>query len=242
MPIDVLAVGSHPDDIEITCGGTVALLIKQGHSIVLADLTEGELSTRGTTVVRAQEAAEAARILGVSERRNLKLPDGNLSFTQENLRALITLIRELQPTILLIPHSVERHPDHVHTHTLCKEAWFYAGLKKIETTLNGAPQKAFRPQKYFEYMQWFEFAPSFIVDISDTFETKMASVRAYASQFHNPTSAEPETKLSKPEFLEMVETRARHYGQRIGVRYGEPFFSIAPVGVKSLFDLRFDKG
>jgi len=154
---------------------------------------------------------------------------------------MLSLIRELQPKILLIPHSVERHPDHVHTHILCKEAWFYAGLTKLATKRNGKVQAAYRPDSYFEYMQWHHFTPTFIVNISDTFATKMESIRAHASQFHNPKSKEPQTRLSRPDFFDRVETDDKFYGQRIGVQYGEPFYSYASIGVRNPFDLLMNK-
>jgi len=241
MSLDVLAIGAHPDDIELACGGTVAKFVAEGHSVALADATEGELGTRGTGATRTAEAQKAAAILGAKVRRNLGLPDGSVEVTQESLLKVITLIRELRPRILLIPHSVDRHPDHVHTHQLCREAWFYSGLHKITTHLNGAKQEAYRPENFFEFMQWFEFSHTFVVDISSTFEKKMESVKAHASQFHNPGSTEPQTRLSDPDFFQRIEARARYYGQTIGVTYGEPFFSFAPVGIRSMFDLVLSK-
>lgn len=241
MTVDVLAIGAHPDDVELSCGGTVASLVQQGHKVAIADLTQGELGTRGTKEIRAKEAERAARILGVSTRRNLEIPDGNIDLSKSNIRKVISLIRELQPRILLIPHSVERHPDHVHTHRLCKEAWFYAGLRKIQTKLNGKTQKPFRPHNYFEFLQWYHFNPSFIVDISDSFETKMKAIRVHESQLHNPKSTDPETRLSRPDFLDRIETDAKYYGQRIGVKYGEPFYSYAPIGIKNPFDFIMNK-
>jgi len=242
MHADVLVIGAHPDDIELSCGGTVAKLVGQGFHVALADLTQGELGTRGTKEIRAQEAAEAARILGVTTRRNLRIPDGGIELSRKNLLKVITLIRELRPRILLIPHDRERHPDHVHTHFLCKEAWFYSGLEKIRTRLNGKFQAPFRPDNFFHFMQKFEFEPTFVVDVSEHFETRMTAIRAHASQFHDPKSKDPETVLSKPEFLEQIRTRAEYYGQTIGVSYGEPFFSPVPIGVKSPFDLVLSRG
>jgi len=241
MAVDVLAIGSHPDDIEISCGGTVASLVKQGYNVAIADVTEGEMGTRGTKDIRAKEAQRAAKILGVSSRHNLEIPDSNIEISQANIVKLVSLIRELQPKILLIPHSVERHPDHVHTHILCKEAWFYAGLTKLATKRNGKVQAAYRPDSYFEYMQWHHFTPTFIVNISDSFATKMESIRAHASQFHNPKSKEPQTRLSRPDFFDRVETDDKFYGQRIGVQYGEPFYSYASIGVRNPFDLLMNK-
>ncbi|MFH0992299.1 MAG: bacillithiol biosynthesis deacetylase BshB1 [bacterium] len=242
MTVEVLAIGAHPDDIELSCGGTVAKLVRQGHSVALVDLTQGELGTRGTKEIRAKEAEAAAQVLGVVTRRNLRIPDGHVDVTKKNLLKLITLIRELRPRILLIPYSVERHPDHVNAHLLAKEAWFYAGLQKLKTRMNGKEQSAHRPHHYYEFMQWHEFDPSFIVDISDSFDLKMKAILAHASQFYNPTSKEKETKLSSPEFLEMVDVRCRYYGQRIGVRYGEPFITHLSLGVRDLNHLVVNKG
>lgn len=242
MRTDVLAIGAHPDDIELSCGGTIAKLVRQGHTVALADITQGELGTRGTKEIRAREAQEAARILGVTTRRNLKIPDGGIDIKKENILKVITLIRELQPSLLVIPHGVERHPDHVHTHQLCREAWFYSGLEKLPTRLHGVRQHPHRPHHFFEFMQWHEFHPAFIVDISDTFETKMESIRAHASQFFNPKSKERETRLSSPEFLDTIETRCKYYGHKIGVKYGEPFLTNFSIGVKDLFDLQIVRG
>jgi N-acetylglucosamine malate deacetylase 1 len=241
MNVDVLAIGAHPDDIELTAGATVAKLVRQGHTVALADLTQGELGTRGTKEIRAKEAASAATILGATERRNLQIPDGGIEISSQHLHKVITLIRELRPRILLIPHSFDRHPDHMHTHQLCREAWFYAGLTKIKTTLQGSEQKPHRPDNWFEFMQWHEFQPSFIVDVSDTWDIKMKAVRAHASQFFDPNSNDPETKLSQPEFLELVEIRGRAYGRKIGAKYGEPFLCPAPIGIRNLSDLVLTK-
>ena len=242
MPIDLLVIGSHPDDVELTCAGTVAKLVRQGRQVVIADLTEGEMGTRGTREIRSKEAKEAAEVLGVSERRNLGIPDADIQCNRENISALAALIRELRPKLLLIPYSHDRHPDHVHTHQLCKEAWFYSGLKKFQLVGQPAGSQEFRPDGCFEYMQWFEFQPSFIVDVSDTFEVKLKAIAAYKSQFHNPSSTEPETKLSRPHFLMMTETRSRHYGQKIGVEHGEPFYFEGSLGIGSFFDLKIDRG
>lgn len=242
MHVDVLAIGAHPDDIELSCGGTIAKLVNDGHTVALADITQGELGTRGNKEIRAKEAAEAAKVLGVVTRRNLKIPDGDIELSKANIRKVITLIRELRPKILIIPHSIERHPDHVHAHRLCKEAWFYSGLRKIETSLGGASQKPHRPDNFFEFMQWYEFTPSFIVDISNTFDAKMKAIKAHASQFYDPRSKDPETLLSRPEFLERIETDCEYYGKKIGAKYGEPFYSWTPLGVKTIFDFVLTKG
>jgi len=242
MNVDVLAVGAHPDDIELACGGTIARLVQQGHKVALCDLTQGELGTRGTKEIRMKEAADAAKVLGVLTRRNLQIPDGDIEVNKKNLLKIITLIRELRPALLLIPYSVERHPDHVHTSKLCREAWYYSGLEKIKTKLNGKLQERHRPHHYFEFMQWLEFEPAFIVDISDTFAAKMKSVRAHASQFYNPGSKESETKLSRPDFLEVIETRCRYFGSKIGVKYGEPFMTKWSLGISNPLNFIVNRG
>lgn len=235
MKLDVLAIGAHPDDIELSCGGTVAKIVKQGKTVGICDLTAGELGTRGTPSIRAEEASDAAKILGVSTRLALDIPDGDIQATPENRAKLVKVIRSLQPDVLLIPYHHDRHPDHERAHTLCREALFASGLEKLETVENGAKQKPFRPRKYYCFMQWFEFAPSFIVDISDEYEQRMQAVRAYRSQFHDPRSTEPETVLSDPAFMEMIRTRLEYYGDRIGSRYGEPFASPDVMGVSDIF-------
>lgn len=240
--IDVLAIGAHPDDIELGCGGTIAKLVRIGYKVALCDLTQGELGTRGSKKIRIEEAKRAAKILGIAERRNMRLPDGNIELSKINLLKLITLIRELKPSVLIIPCGIERHPDHVHANTLCKEAWYYSGLDKIKTKLNNILQERHRPHHYFEFMQWLEVEPKFIVDISDTFELKMKAVRAYISQLYNPNSNEKETKLSRPDFLEIIETRCRYYGIKIGTQYGEPFTTPWSIGFGDPLNIIISKG
>ncbi len=237
MKLDVLAIGPHPDDVELSCGGTIIKLVKQGRTVGLLDLTAGELGTRGSAQKRAHEAEEAARIMGVATRLNLGLPDGNIENTSENRLKLIRVIREARPEILLFPYFVDRHPDHEHAHLLCREAWFYAGLEKIRSDYHGKDQEPYRPRAYYHYMQWHEFPPSFIVDITDEFEQRMKVMRAFKSQFYDPASSERETVLSRPEFLEMLRTRLEYYGDKIGVKYGEPFASPHAIRVDDLLAL-----
>lgn len=235
MKLDVLAIGAHPDDVELSCGGTIIKLVNQGRAVGLVDLTEGELGTRGSREIRAAEAAEAARHMGVAVRENLSLPDGNIENTPANREKLIRLIRRYRPDLLIIPYSIDRHPDHEHAHVLSRESWFYAGLSKLTTLDDGAEQKPFRPRAYYCFMQWFQFTPSFIVDVTPEHEQRLKAVRAFRSQFFNPESKEPETVLSSPGFLEMIDTRLAYYGNRIGTRYGEPFFTPGLVRVDDLF-------
>jgi len=237
MELDLLAIGAHPDDVELCCSGTIVKAVKSGFRVGIVDVTEGELGTRGTRELRLKEAMKAAKILGV-QRENLRIPDGNVEVSQKNILKLITVLRKHRPKYLLIPHFEERHPDHEHTHHLAKEAWFYSGLAKIKTKLNGQAQKPWRPDAYFHYMQWYEFVPTFIVDITDVYQTRIASIKAHRSQFYDPSSKDPQTILSQQSFLEFVEARVRNYGMKIGTTYGEPFYSVEPVGVKNLFDVK----
>ncbi|HTY58489.1 MAG TPA: bacillithiol biosynthesis deacetylase BshB1 [Bacteroidota bacterium] len=237
MKLDILAIGAHPDDIELSCGGTIIKLVKQGRRVGILDLTQGELGTRGDRKTRAQESARAAGIMGVALRENLKLPDGNIESHLDNRMKLVRVLRALQPDIILFPYPVDRHPDHERAHVLCREAWFTAGLQKVRTSVRGKSQDPFRPRAYYHFMQWYEFAPSFIIDVSAEFDQRMETMRAYRSQFYDPASRERETVLSTPEFLEMIRTRLEYYGDRIGKKYGEPFFSPASLEVKDMFTL-----
>jgi bacillithiol biosynthesis deacetylase BshB1 len=232
MNLDLLVIGAHPDDIELTCGGTIAKLTRQGKKVGFIDLTEGEMGTRGSAKIRAKEANEAAKILGVALRENLRIPDGHIENSPENRGKLIRKIREYRPKILLFPYSFDRHPDHEQAHLLCRHAWFYSGLEKLETHHDGSKQEPFRPHAWLSFMQWYEFEPSFIVDVSESYETRMKAVRAYKSQFFDPQSQERDTILSRPEFLEMIETRLEYYGDRIGRKYGEPFYSPNSIGIQ----------
>ncbi len=238
MNIDVLAIGAHPDDIELSCAGTVATLVRQGYSVGIVDLTEGELGTRGSRALRRKEADAAAEILGVQFRTNLRLPDGNIEVNTTNMKKVIQSIRAHTPSVLLFPHWLERHPDHEHANRLCREAWFYAGLEKIKTIRNGKQQEPHRPGKCYHFMQKFEFVPSFIVDVSEVYDLKKKALAAFASQFHNPKSSERETLLSSAVFLDHVYARDMHFGSLINKTYGEPYFAVEPICVNTFFDIK----
>jgi len=221
MQIDVLAFGAHPDDIELTCAGTIIKLGAMGYKTGVIALTRGELGTRGTAEIRAQEFEAAGKIMGLSVHKMLDIPDGNVSVTQENKLKVIREIREHKPRIVFAPYWKVRHPDHGHASHLVREAAFFSGLKKIDTG-----QEAHRPFKVIYYPCRFEFAPSFIVDVSEYHEQKVAAMQAYKSQFHNPEKnkyGDEETNISTPEFLEAIITRDKQYGSYIGVKYGESF-------------------
>ncbi|MSP64517.1 MAG: bacillithiol biosynthesis deacetylase BshB1 [Ignavibacteria bacterium] len=231
--IDVMAIGAHPDDVELSCGGTIAHLTRSGKKVVIVDLTQGELGTRGSALIRKNEAENAHKVFQTEARINLKISDGNIEISKLNVNKLINVIRKYRPKVLLIPHWLERHPDHEHAHRLCREAWFYSGLEKIKTTFEGKKQIPFRPHRFYHFMQKFEFTPSFIVDVSKYYSIKEEAIKCFNSQFYNPKSKESETLLSSKRFLEFIQSRDIHFGSMIGVDYGEPFYSIEPVGVSS---------
>lgn len=221
MKLDVLAFGAHPDDIELTCAGTIIKLGAMGYKTGVVALTRGELGTRGTPEIREQEFDAAGKIMGLAVHKILDIPDGNVSLTLENKMAVIEEIRRHKPSLVLAPYWVVRHPDHGHASDLVREAAFFAGLKKIDTG-----QEAHRPHKVIFYPGRFEFKPSFIIDVSAYHDQKVQAIQAYKSQFHNPDKSDyglEDTNISTPAFLEAIITRAKQYGSYIGVEYGEPF-------------------
>ncbi len=224
MNLDVLIFGAHPDDAELSMGGTIAKLTSCNFKVGLIDLTRGELGTRGTAETRQKEAFQAAILLKVAVRENLQIPDGDIQNNKENFLKIVMSIRKYRPGIIFAPYFQDRHPDHSDTANLVKRAMFSTGLPKVKTFDKEVAQEAFRPQKLFYYMQTYTFEPTFIVDITESFELKMKAVKSYSSQFHNPKSTEPETFISRPEFINYIESRAKFYGFQIGKHYGEPFF------------------
>lgn len=242
MMCEVLVISAHPDDAELTCSGTVKRLTSDGHRVVFVDCTAGELGTRGTPELRAQEAAEAARILGVEERECLGMTDGAVAHTQENILKIVEVIRAYRPRIILTTPPIERHPDHEAVHRLVRSATFISGLHKVHTTRHGAPQEPHRAQRTLCFMQQFDLpgGPDVYVDVSDVYDSRIASIKAFASQFHRPDVYqvdEPQTFLSRPAFLEELEARSLYFGSRIGVRYAEAFKAVEPLGVRSISDL-----
>lgn len=224
MNLDVLVFAAHPDDAELAMGGTIAKLTKNDFKVGIIDLTRGELGTRGTAETRQKEAFNAAIALKIALRENLGMPDGNIQNSRENLMKVILAIRKFRPKIIFAPYKNDRHPDHIDASNLIKRAMFSSGLAKIKTFDKEVPQNHFRPEKLFYYMQTYTFDPSFIIDISETFDQKMKAVQCYSTQFHNPKSLEPETFISSPEFINYIKSRAEYYGFAIGRTYGEPFF------------------
>jgi N-acetylglucosamine malate deacetylase 1 len=224
MTLDVLVFAAHPDDAELSMGGTIAKLTNEKYKVGIIDLTKGELGTRGNEKTRQKEASLADKILNVSARVNLGISDGGIQRTKENLMMVIKEIRKFKPKIMFAPYFNDRHPDHHDTSVLVKEAMFSTGLPKVKTFDNRVEQKAYRPKKLFYYMQTYTFEPSFIVDISDSFEQKMKAVKAFKTQFYDPNSKEPETFISRPEFFNYLIARSQFYGFQIGKHYGEPFY------------------
>ncbi|KAA3606253.1 MAG: bacillithiol biosynthesis deacetylase BshB1 [Calditrichaeota bacterium] len=221
MQVDVLALAPHPDDIETTCSGTIVKMLSQGYKVAICDLTQGEMGSRGSKEIRKEELTEAAKIMGLTARVNLKIPDGWVENTKENKFKVIEVIRKFRPKIVIAPYWVDRHPDHQTTGQLVEQATFMAGLKNIKTE-----SEPYRPKRVLYAMFRTEFQPSFIVDISETFKTKMKAIQAYKSQFFVPgakTSNEPVSYISTPAFMELLESRSRYYGSLIGRKYGEPF-------------------
>ncbi len=238
MTVDVLAIGAHPDDIEMTCAGTILSLINQGKSVAGIDLTRGELGTRGTPEIRAQEAAEGARVMHLSARENMEFRDGFFRNDEEHQMALISLIRQFRPQIVLTNTPDDRHPDHGRAAELVVQACFYSGLRQIKTVgKDGLPQEAHRPIYVYHFIQDRSLKPDFIVDVSPYWDQKLAAIRAYKSQFFDPESGEPQSYISGEPFMKFLESRTREHGHMIGVEFGEGFISKRMLGVQDLFAL-----
>ena len=223
MKVDILAIGAHPDDVELGCGGTLAKLISEGKKAAIVDLTQGELGTRGTNITRAQEAASASEILGISARENLKMKDGFILNSEEYQIQIVKMIRKYQPEIVLANAIDDRHPDHAKAAKLVSDACFLSGLVKIETELDGENQKQWRPKQVFHYIQWKHITPDFVIDISDFMEKKIEACLAYKTQFYDPNSNEPMTPIATKDFLESLTYRAQDLGRLSGVEFAEGF-------------------
>jgi N-acetylglucosamine malate deacetylase 1 len=236
MKTDILAFGAHPDDTELGCSGTLHSLVKQGKSVVVADLTRGEMGSRGTVKKRLEEARKAAGILGLSDRVNLGLPDTELVNSREHQRVIIECVRRFRPHICILPAPADRHPDHGDAARLITDAIFYSGLIKIDTKgPDRKPQQPHRPAHVLHYMQDQSFDPDFVFDISDSIEVKEQAIRAFATQFDVADPGdEPETYISDPSFFEALRARARHFGHLAGFTYGEGFiYASKPVPLSS---------
>ena len=227
MKLDILAIGAHPDDVELGAGATVAKMVAAGKKVGILDLTRGELGTRGTAETRKQEAEEAAKILGVSIRENLGFRDGFFTNDEAHQMKILDVIRKYQPEIVLCNAVEDRHIDHGKGADLVEDACFLSGLKKIETEF-----PAWRPKHIFHYIQWFPLKPDFVLDVSGFVEQKKAACFAYKTQFHDPNNSEPDTPISSKNFQESIENRAKDLGMLIGTEAGEGFMLKGYLGLK----------
>ena len=237
MKVDILAFAAHPDDIEISCGGTLLKHVEMGYKVAIVDLTQGELGTRGTAETRKEEAAEAAKLLKLSARENLKMKDGFFEHSEENKLKIISAIRKYQPNIIIANSITDRHPDHGKGSSMVSEACFLSGLPKVETTENGEAQKAWRPEAIYHYIQDYYIKPDFIVDITEYIDQKIDIIKAFKTQFFDPNSKEPETPISGEGFFDFIKARAMQFGRLIKADYAEGFTVEVPLKVDDITKL-----
>lgn len=237
MKLDILAIGVHPDDVELGCSGTLMKQIDKGCKVGILDLTKGELGTRGSANIRLKEVEAARKIMKVQVRENLGFEDGFFKNDKEHQLELIKVIRKYQPSVVITNAKYDRHPDHGRTAQLTYDACFLAGLPKIRTKLKGVEQAAFRPKALYNYIQAIHIEPDFVVDITSYFDRKLQSILAYKSQFYDPDSTEPGTFISSPEFLEFVKARSIHFGMPVGAKYAEAFTVNRIPGVEDIMQL-----
>jgi bacillithiol biosynthesis deacetylase BshB1 len=237
MKLDILAFGAHPDDVELGCAGTILKEISLGKTVGIVDLTRGELGTRGSAEIRDEEANAAAKILGVSVRENLEMRDGFFVNDEKHQLEIIKMIRKYQPEIILCNAIDDRHIDHGKGSKLVSDACFLSGLRKIETTVDGESQTAWRPKLVYHYIQWKNIEPDFVVDITGFTDKKIESILAYRSQFYDANSKEPESPITSKNFFESLNYRSQDLGRLVGVDYAEGFTVERYLAVNSLADL-----
>ena len=237
MKLDILAFGAHPDDVELGCGGTIAKEIANGKKVGIVDLTRGELGTRGNPELRIKESENASKTIGVEIRENLGFKDGFFKNDESNQLEIIKIIRKFKPNIVLCNAKDDRHIDHPKGADLVVDSCFLSGLKKVETDLEGKKQDSWRPNNVYHYIQWKNSSPDFLVDISGFEDVKMNAVKCYSSQFYDPNSKEPETLISKKNFLDTIYNRSLDFGRLIGVDHAEGFTTNKAIGVDSINDL-----
>lgn len=238
--LDLLVITVHPDDAELGCGGTILKQVAAGRRVGVVDLTRGELGTRGTPETRANEAADAAKILGLTIRENLGMRDGFFSNDEHHQLQVVRAIRRYQPEIIIANALHDRHPDHGRAGDLINDATFLAGLRRVETVDEDKSQLPHRPRLLLQLIQDYYIKPDIVVDVSDYWADKIKAIQAFGSQFHNDIyqADEPETYISRPDFMEYIEGRAREYGKYIGVRYAEGYTCRRLLGIDDLFALR----
>ncbi|HSI70985.1 MAG TPA: bacillithiol biosynthesis deacetylase BshB1 [Gillisia sp.] len=237
MKLDILAVGAHPDDVELSCSGTLAKEVDRGKKVGILDLTRGEMGTRGTAETRREEAAAAAEILGVSMRHNLGFRDAYFIHNEAHQLEIIKILRKYKPEIVLCNAVEDRHIDHGRAAKLVSESCFLSGLRKVETTYEGEVQEAWRPKLVYHYIQWKNLEPDVVVDISGYMDKKLAAVKAYKTQFYDENSKEPSTPISSDNFFDSITYRARDLGRLIGTDHAEGFTVERYAAVNSIFDL-----
>lgn len=235
--VNILAIASHPDDVELSCAGTLLVHKALGQKIGVIDLTRGELGTRGTPETRKEEADAASSVLELDVRENMNFADGFFQNDRFHQLALVEAIRAYQPEIVLLNAIEDRHPDHGKGAKLGQDACFLSGLSKIITYRENKLQHAWRPKLVFHFIQDRYIKPDLVVDITPYWEKKMDAIRAYKTQFFDPNSQEPNTYISSPDFMQFLEARAQEWGHSIGVKYGEGFTKVKQIGVRSLADL-----
>lgn len=236
--LDILVFASHPDDAELGCSGTIASHVARGHKVGVVDFTQGEMGTRGTPEIRLQEADASSKILKLSARENLGFKDIYFQNDETHQLKLIEMIRKYKPEIVLANAISDRHPDHRKGASLASTACFMSGLRKIETHLDGVDQEAWRPKFVYHYIQNNYIEPDFVMDITPYWQTKIDSILAFQSQFYDPSSEEPVSFISDPDFLPFIEARAREFGHKILVKYGEGFTVERMIGTDNLFELK----
>jgi len=234
MKLDILAFGAHPDDVELGCGATIAKEVSLGKKVGIIDLTRGELGTRGSAEVRDVEATNAAKILGVSVRKNLGFADGFFINDKNHQLEIIKMIRKYKPKVVFCNAIEDRHIDHGKGSKLVSDACFLSGLMKIETNLDGESQEKWRPKQVYHYMQWKNIEPDFVLDVSGFIDKKIASVLAYKTQFYDPNSKEPETPITSKNFIDSINYRARDLGRLVGVECAEGFTTERYVAAENL--------
>ena len=238
MKLDILAIAAHPDDVELSCCGTLLKHIFLGKKCGILDLTQGELGTRGNAELRMIEAANSSKILGLSVRENLKMADGFFKNDKEHQLEIIKIIRKYQPEIILANAINDRHPDHSRSAQLASEACFYSGLRRVETELDDKPQQVWRPKAVYHYIQDRQLKPDFAVDVTDFVEKKMEAIQAFKSQFYDPNSTEPISPIAVKNFLEVIKSKMAVFGRDLGVDYAEGFTVERTIGVDNLFDIK----
>lgn len=238
MKIDILAIGIHPDDVELSASGTLLKHAAMGKTFGLLDLSRGELGTRGSAEIREQEALAAAQILGAAFREFSDVPDGLFTHSPEEWLKIVRFIRLYRPEIVLCNAPHDRHPDHGRAAKLVLDACFYAGLSKIVTENAGATQAPWRPKAVYHYIQDEYLPPDFVVDITPHFSKKMEAILAFRSQFYDPNGEQPNTPISGKDFLDFIEAKARVFGRSIQAEYAEGFVCARTPGVRDLFDLQ----